>query len=49
MIYYLQVQEMVTAEENKTGEKYILSLPNSIKHNLIITEIIQKLLKHLEL
>lgn len=40
---------MVVAEETKTTEKYILSIPNCTKHNLIITEIIEKLLKHLEL
>lgn len=48
-VFALQVQEMVIAEENKNGEKYILTLPNCTKHSLVITEIIEKLLQHLEL
>lgn len=43
------MEEELNAEQTKTGEKYILSLPNCKKCNLITTEIIDKILKHLEL
>lgn len=40
---------MVMLEETKTNEKFVLPLPNCTKHNLIVSEIIEKLLNHLEL
>lgn len=43
------IQEVIEEKETKTKEKYMLSLPNCFKYGLINTEIVEKILKHLNM
>lgn len=45
----LLIQEVIAEEENKSNEKYLLSLPNCFRYGLITNQITKNILKHLDM
>lgn len=43
------IEEVIVDEETKHNEKYLLNLPNCLKHGLITKQVIERILKHLDL
>lgn len=43
------IEEVIIEEETKLNQRYFLSLPNCFKHGVITKQVIEKILKHLDL